>query len=137
VPDAILTKPSALDADEFEAIKQHPADGAAIVGKLGRLRPTVPLIRHHHERWDGTGYPDRLAGEAVPQEAYVVGLADAWDAMTTDRPYQAALRWDDAAEEIRRGRGSQFSPEVVDAFFRVLRRRSLPGAGAELDRAAG
>ena len=137
VPDAILTKPSSLDADEFAAIKRHPTDGAAIVGKLGRLRPTVPLIRHHHERWDGTGYPDRLARDAVPQEAYVVGLADAWDAMTTDRPYQAALPWDDAAEEVRRGRGSQFSPDVVDAFFRVLRRRSLPGASAELDRAAG
>jgi putative nucleotidyltransferase with HDIG domain len=137
VPDAILTKPSALDDQEFETIKRHPADGAAIVGKLGRLRPTVPLIRHHHERWDGTGYPDRLSDDAVPQEAYVVGLADAWDAMTTDRPYQRALGWEEAAEEVRRGRGSQFSPDVVDAFFRVLRRRSLPGSGAELGRAAG
>jgi HD-GYP domain-containing protein (c-di-GMP phosphodiesterase class II) len=104
---------------------------------VGRLREAVPLIRHHHERWDGRGYPDGLAGEDIPLEAGIVGLADAWDAMTTDRPYQAALRWDDAAEELRRGRGTQFSPDVVDAFFRVLRRRSLPGAGAELDRAAG
>jgi putative nucleotidyltransferase with HDIG domain len=139
VPDAILTKPSALAPEEFEAIKRHPVDGAAIVGKLGRLRPTVPLIRHHHERWDGGGYPDRLGGHAVPQEAYVVGLADAWDAMTTDRPYQRALGWEEAADEVRRGRGSQFSPDVVDAFFRALRRRSLPGtaAAADLDRAAG
>jgi putative nucleotidyltransferase with HDIG domain len=139
VPDAILTKPSALDADEFEAIKRHPEDGAAIIGKLGRLRAAVPLVRHHHERWDGAGYPDRLAGDAVPLEAYVVGLADAWDAMTTDRPYQLALSWDEAAEEVRRGRGSQFAPEVVDAFFAVLRRGALPRAGrdVELEQAAG
>ena len=130
VPDAILTKPDRLDRAEFDAIKRHPADGATIVGKLGRLRSSVPLIRHHHERWDGDGYPDGLGGDAVGLEAYVVGLADAWDAMTTDRPYQRALSWEEAAEEVRRGRGSQFAPEVVDAFFRVLRRRSLPGADA-------
>ena len=138
VPDAILTKPSGLDAAEFEAIKRHPTDGAAIVGKLGRLRAAVPLVRHHHERWDGRGYPDGLARDAVPLEAYVVGLADAWDAMTTDRPYQLALSWDEAAEEVRRGRDSQFAPEVVDAFFGVLRRGALPraGRGVELEQAA-
>src|ERR671931_474195 len=133
VPDAILTKPSRLDPDEFEAIKRHPADGAAIVGKLGRLRPSVPLIHHHHERWDGTGYPDRLGGDAVPLEAFVVGLADAWDAMTTDRPYQRALSWDEAAEEVRRGRGTQFAPDVVDAFFAVLRRGALQRAGGDVE----
>jgi putative nucleotidyltransferase with HDIG domain len=139
VPDAILTKPSALNPAEFEAIKRHPADGAAIVGKLGRLRASVPLIRHHHERWDGRGYPDGLAGDAVPLEAYVVGLADAWDAMTIDLPYQLALSWDEAAEEVRRGRGSQFAPEVVDAFFGVLRHGGLPRTGrdVELEQAAG
>jgi HD-GYP domain-containing protein (c-di-GMP phosphodiesterase class II) len=74
----------------------------------------------------------------VPPEAYVVGLADAWDAMTTDRPYQRALSWEEAAEEVRRGRGSQFAPEVVEAFFRVLRRRSPPGvADTQLEQAAG
>jgi HD domain-containing protein len=137
VRDAILTKPGPLDVAEFEAIKRHPVDGAAIVGKLGRLRPTVPLIRHHQERWDGNGYPDRLGGDTVPLEAYV-GLADAWDAMTTDRPYQRAFSWEEAAEELRNGRGSQFAPEVVDAFFQALRRGALPGSsGAELERAAG
>jgi len=121
VPDAILTKPSGLDADEFEAIKRHPADGAAIVDKLGRLRTSVPLIHHHHERWDGGGYPDGLAGDAAPLEAYVVGLADAWDAMTTDRPYQRALSWEEAAEEVRRGRGV---PVRARGRRRVLRRAS-------------
>ncbi len=134
VPDAILAKPGALTPEEYELIKRHPEDGATIIGHIARLREAVPVIRHHHERWDGTGYPDRLAGAAIPVEASVVGLADAWDAMTTERPYSGALSVDRAAEEIRNGRGTQFSPDVVDAFFAVLRRR--PGdfaAGLELD----
>jgi putative nucleotidyltransferase with HDIG domain len=122
VPDAILAKPAKLTDEEYEQIKRHPDDGAKIVGKLGRLRETVPIIRHHHERWDGSGYPDRLAGEEIPLEAAITGLADAWDAMTTDRPYQRARSVAEAADEIRRGRGTQFAPDVVDAFFRVLRR---------------
>ena len=91
----------------------------------------MPLIRHHHERWDGRGYPEGLAGDAIPLEAGIVGLADAWDAMTTDRPYHRALTLEEASEEIRRGRGSQFSPAVVDAFFAVLRHRPLDLAGTE------
>ena len=83
----------------------------------------MPLIRHHHERWDGTGYPDRLAGEEIPAEASVVGLADAWDAMITDRPYRGALTVEQAAAEVRSGRGTQFSPDVVDAFFAAFRRQ--------------
>jgi putative nucleotidyltransferase with HDIG domain len=122
VPDAILTKPGKLTGQEYDLIKRHPDDGARIVGKLGRLRAAVPIIRHHHERWDGAGYPDRLAGDDIPLEAAITGLADAWDAMTTDRPYQRARSVAEAADEIRRGRGTQFAPHVVDAFFRVLRR---------------
>jgi putative nucleotidyltransferase with HDIG domain len=122
VPDAILLKPDKLTAEEYEVIKRHSEDGADIVSKLGRLREAVPLIRHHHERWDGKGYPDRLAGDQIPVEACVVGLADAWDAMTTDRPYHRALTREEAAEQVRQGRGTQFAPEVVDAFFRALRR---------------
>jgi putative nucleotidyltransferase with HDIG domain len=122
VPDAILTKPEALTPEEYDIIKRHPDDGAAIVGRLGRLRGAVPLIRHHHERWDGGGYPDGLAGGAIPLEASVVGLADAWDAMTSDRPYSRARTIEAAAAEIRNGRGSQFAPDVVDAFFAALRR---------------
>jgi putative nucleotidyltransferase with HDIG domain len=122
VPDAILTKPGKLTGREYDVIKRHPDDGARIVGKLARLRATVPIIRHHHERWDGAGYPDRLAGDDIPLEASITGLADAWDAMTTDRPYQRARSVAEAADEIRRGRGTQFAPHVVDAFFRVLRR---------------
>jgi putative nucleotidyltransferase with HDIG domain len=117
VPDAVLTKPSRLTEEEFEQIKRHAEDGARIVQKFGRLREAVPAIRHHHERWDGHGYPDRLAGTAIPLEAAIVGLADAWDAMTTDRPYSRALTAEAALAEVRRGRGRQFSPAVVDAFL--------------------
>ncbi|HET7567227.1 MAG TPA: HD-GYP domain-containing protein [Gaiellaceae bacterium] len=122
VPDAILTKPDRLTDDEYELIKRHPDDGARIVGRLHRLHDAVPAIRHHHERWDGRGYPGGLAGDEIPVEAAVVGLADAWDAMTTDRPYSPARPLEDAAEEIRRNRGTQFAPAVVDAFVRVLHR---------------
>jgi len=134
VPDAILLKPGRLTEDEYEVIKRHPADGADIVCKLGRLREAVPLIRHHHERWDGKGYPDRLAGDDIPVEACVVGLADAWDAMTTDRPYHRALTREEAAEQVREGRGTQFAPHVVDAFFRAFRRGF--GERADTERAA-
>jgi putative nucleotidyltransferase with HDIG domain len=131
VPDSILTKPAGLTDEEYEVIKRHPSDGAKIVEKFSRLRDAVPLIRHHHERWDGAGYPEGLTGESIPLEAGIVGLADAWDAMTTDRPYHRALTVEEAATEIRRGRGSQFSPAVVDAFFTVLRRRPLDLPGTE------
>ena len=123
VPDAVLTKPARLTPEEYELIKRHPDDGARIVEKFSRLAEAVPLIRHHHERWDGRGYPDGLAAEAIPLEAGVVGLADAWDAMTTDRPYRGALTLEKAADEIRRNRGTQFAPGVVDAFFAALRRQ--------------
>jgi HD-GYP domain-containing protein (c-di-GMP phosphodiesterase class II) len=123
VPDAVLTKPAKLDPDEYALIKLHAEKGAEIVGNLGRLRDAVPLIRHHHERWDGLGYPDGLVGDEIPLEAAIVGLADAWDAMTTDRPYARALTLEEAHAEIRAGRGSQFNPVVVDAFLAAARRR--------------
>ena len=117
VPDGILVKPAKLDYWEYVQMKTHSAEGARIVEKFGRLREAVPIIRHHHERWDGSGYPDGLAGDAIPLEAAIVGIADAWDAMTTDRPYHRALTETEALAEIRAGRDTQFSPVVVDAFF--------------------
>ena len=119
IPDSILLKPAALDDQEFERMKEHSVEGARIVGKLGRLQATVPAIRHHHERWDGRGYPDGLAGKSIPRLAAIVGLADAWDAMTTDRPYARALSRAAALDEVARGRGTQFAPDIVDAFMRV------------------
>jgi putative nucleotidyltransferase with HDIG domain len=128
VPDAILTKPARLTQQEYELMKQHPTDGANIVAKFSRLQAAVPMIRHHHERWDGAGYPDRLAAESIPLGARIVGLADAWDAMTTDRPYHRALERHEAERELRDNRGTQFAPEVVDAFFRALGRDLIPDA---------
>jgi len=117
IPDAILTKPAALTDEEYELMKTHSLEGARIAAKFGRLRESVPVIRHHHERWDGRGYPGGLADERIPRSATIVGLADAWDAMTTERPYSAALSHVAALEELRLGRGTQFSPEVVDAML--------------------
>jgi putative nucleotidyltransferase with HDIG domain len=129
VPDAILLKPGRLTAAEYEVMKRHSEDGAEIVGKLHRLREAVPVVRHHHERWDGKGYPDCLAGEEIPLEAAIVGLADAWDAMTTERPYARALTLTEALAQISQGRGTQFAPHVADAFVTLLsRRREALGA---------
>jgi putative nucleotidyltransferase with HDIG domain len=122
VPDAILTKPGALTELEFEIVKRHPEDGARIVGRLHRLHEAVPAVLHHHERWDGNGYPHGLQGDAIPLEAAIVGLADALDAMTTDRPYSCARSLEDATEEIVRNRATQFAPAVVDAFVTLVER---------------
>ena len=122
VPDAILMKPSRLTDEEFELVKRHPEDGARIVGRLSSLHATVPAILHHHERWDGTGYPHGLSADEIPIEAEIVGLADAFDAMTTDRPYSDARPLEEAVEEIVRNRGTQFAPAAVDAFLRVAER---------------
>ena len=122
VPDAILTKPDRLTELEYEIVKRHPEDGARIVGRLHRLHATVPAILHHHERWDGKGYPHGLRGDGIPLEAAIVGLADAVDAMTTDRPYSCARTLEDAADEVVRNRGTQFAPDVVDAFVTLMER---------------
>jgi putative nucleotidyltransferase with HDIG domain len=122
VPDAILTKPDRLTELEFEIVKRHPEDGARIVGRLHRLHAAVPAVLHHHERWDGRGYPHGLRGDGIPLEAAIVGLADAVDAMTTDRPYSCARTLADATEEVVRNRGTQFAPAVVDAYVRLVTR---------------
>lgn len=119
VPDAILLKPGPLTAPEFEVIKEHAARGAEIV--LGVLSPEqVSWVRHHHERWDGQGYPDGLRGEQIPDGAMVLALADAWDAMTTERSYSHALSEEEALVECRRFAGEQFDAEVVDALVRLM-----------------
>jgi putative nucleotidyltransferase with HDIG domain len=122
VPDAILTKPDRLTELEFEIVKRHPEDGARIVARLHRLHAAVPAVLHHHERWDGNGYPHGLRADGIPLEAAIVGLADAVDAMTTDRPYSCARTLEDATEEIARNRGTQFAPVVVDAFVALVER---------------
>jgi putative nucleotidyltransferase with HDIG domain len=123
MPDAILTKPGRLDRAEAAVMREHVTRGAEIVARISSLSDSVPAIRHHHERWDGLGYPDRLGGSDIPVEAAIIAIADAWDAMTTDRPYAVALDVDEAMLQINAGRGKQFNPAVVDAFLSVAQRR--------------
>jgi putative nucleotidyltransferase with HDIG domain len=123
IPDSILTKPEALEPSEAAIMREHVQRGAEIVAKVSSFEGSVAGIRHHHERWDGLGYPDGLHGEDIPLEAAIVGLADAWDAMTTHRPYSRDLSLNEALLQIRAGRGKQFSPAVVDAFLVVAKRQ--------------
>jgi putative nucleotidyltransferase with HDIG domain len=123
MPDSILTKHDLLTREEQALMREHVTRGAEIVAKFPPFRGAIPAIRHHHERWDGVGYPDGLAGNDIPLEAAIIGLAEAWDAMTTDRPYANALSLSEAMAGIRAGRGKQLSPVVVDAFWEVAQRR--------------
>jgi len=123
MPDSILTKTDHLTPAEAALMREHVTRGADIIAKFPPFQSAIPAMRHHHERWDGLGYPDGLAGDAIPLEAAIIGLADAWDAMTTDRPYATALSLNEAMMQIRAGRGKQFNPAVVDAFWQVARQR--------------
>jgi HD-GYP domain-containing protein (c-di-GMP phosphodiesterase class II) len=122
VPDQILQKPARLDAGELQVMERHTVDGAELVGRIRGLRHLVPGIRSHHERLDGRGYPDHLTAEQLSQIPRIIGVADTFDAMTTDRPYRRALTPAAAAEEISRLAGSQFCPLVAAAFGRLYAR---------------
>ncbi len=115
-PDAVLRKPAPLDEHEAAVMRRHAADGADIVGRIRELRPVLPGVRHHHERLDGLGYPDGLAGDEIARVAKIIAVADTFDAITTSRPYRQALDSDRAAAEIGAGAGTQFCPHVVAAF---------------------
>jgi len=120
LPGYILTKPGKLTDDEWWIMKQHPAKGWEIVSRARRLRPVAEIIRHHHERFAGDGYPDALSGEEIPLEARIISVADAFDAITSERPYRAAMSLAEAKAELRRVSGSQLDPDIVDAFLHVL-----------------
>jgi len=119
VPDAILTKPGKLTEEEWEIIKRHSAEGERIVSYVKDLSALVHMIRHHHEWYDGSGYPDGLKGGAIPLGARIISVADAYDTMTGKRPYKGPISHEEAAEELRRCSGTQFDPELVQAFIRV------------------
>ncbi len=116
IPDAILYKPGALTREERELMARHPTIGADIIRGIGFLQDAAKVVRSHHERWDGTGYPDGLRGEEIPIAARVFAVADVFDALTTDRPYRPALTLDESRRMIVLGSGSQFDPSVVSAF---------------------
>jgi putative nucleotidyltransferase with HDIG domain len=113
----ILRKADRLTADEWDTMRAHPADGAELIATMSRLRELVGPVRHHHENWDGTGYPDGLAGELIPQAARIIRFADTIDAMTTERPYRRILSTDEVRAEIVRCRGTQFDPQMVDRLL--------------------
>jgi diguanylate cyclase (GGDEF)-like protein/putative nucleotidyltransferase with HDIG domain len=125
IPDAILLKPASLTAEEWELMQRHADEGARIIDRLGFLNDAVPAIRHHHERYDGTGYPGRLQGEEIPLGARIIHVADALDSMLTTRIYRAARPAAEAVEELRRAAGTQFCPRCVSALERVLPLESL------------
>ena len=133
VPDAVLNKPDSLGSDEWEWIKAHPVVGWEMVGRAPSLRGTVGVVRHHHERWDGSGYPDGLRGREIPQSARIVAVADVWDALTSDRAYRLAWPGDRALEHVVGARGSLFDPLCVDAFLDLMAERGLNADGSSLD----
>ncbi len=120
IPEHVLTKPGPLDDDEWELMRRHPEIGERICRPLGAGASFLPIIRHHHERWDGGGYPDRLSGEAIPLGARIVAVADAFDAMTHDRHYRRARSVADALEEVQRGAGTQFDPVLAPLFVEAI-----------------
>jgi HD-GYP domain-containing protein (c-di-GMP phosphodiesterase class II) len=133
IEDAILTKPDQLTEEEFAKMRSHPLKGAAIVSSIKLLRDIIPGIRWHHENWAGGGYPDGLAGEAIPLVARIIAAADVFDAMTTTRPYQKALAMDFVLNRMRELAGTRLDPKVVDAFFSALRAGDLlPRGEAEV-----
>jgi putative nucleotidyltransferase with HDIG domain len=140
-PDAILAKAGALGPEEMTLVRAHPRIGAEIVANVAFLAAAVPAIRNHHERWDGAGYPDGLAGEAIPLVARIVNIADTWDACTSRRPYQAPMAPEAVVAILEGLRGAQTDPAVHDALLRVLRARGtdpgLQAAAASTPRPCG
>jgi len=119
IMESVLSKPGPLDELEWNEMKKHPVLGAEMVRNISYLQPAIDIIRYHHERWDGTGYPEGLAGEKIPMAARIVAVADSLDAMITSRAYRVALTPDQAYDEILRCSGNHFDPAVVRAFQRA------------------
>ena len=120
IPDELLNREGKLTSDQMRRIRNHVRVGASMLKALGEMHAVVPLILHHHEAWDGSGYPDGLAGEEIPLMARILAVADAYDAMTSDRPYRTALSVNETVDEISRCSGRTFDPRVVEAFLEVL-----------------
>lgn len=127
IPDALLHKPSRLSDAEFEVMKAHPRIGEKIISPIEFLAPVATMILTHHEHWDGTGYPEGLKGDEIPMGSRIVAIIDAYDAMTSDRPYRQAMPAEKAWAELRKFAGTQFDPSVVDVFIRVLEKERAAG----------
>ena len=120
VPDVILRKTEKLTNEEFNEIKKHPSTGASILAQASIFQNIVPIVKHHHERYDGNGYPEKLSGENIPFFARIAAVADTFDAMTSRRTYRDALDLDIVKEEIRKCKGSQFDPQIADIFLDII-----------------
>ena len=126
ISDNILHNPSKLSPKEYEIIKGHSVMGEEIIQPVGFLKEGLPLIRHHHERYDGRGYPDGLKEKAIPLMARILAVADSFDAMTSDRPYRKALSPEESIKELKKESGTQFDPEIVKAFTTLLKEKNIP-----------
>lgn len=131
IEDSILRKQGHLTDSEYDIMKSHPRLGVEIFGHIDGLKEMVNGVLHHHERYDGRGYPDGLAGEDIPLEARIIAISDTYDAMTSDRPYRKGLSHEIACEEIKKNAGSQFDPKIVDAYFRALEENDFPIANSD------
>lgn len=138
IPDKVLFKPGRLNDEEWEIIKRHAPDGAEIVSGMKAYSAAVEIIRHHHERWDGKGYPDGLKGADIPLGARIVAVCDTYDAMISSRPYRTGIEQSTVLEEIRRQAGAQFDPDVARAFLMIMAEQrgeqveSMPGLDLKL-----
>jgi putative nucleotidyltransferase with HDIG domain len=127
-PDAILFKSKSLDSTEYDEIRHHPEDGAEILNKVKPLQKYVEPVKHHHEYYNGKGYPDGLDGDGIPLYAAIISIADTYDAMTSTRPYRKALSKEEACKELEKGAGKQFHPELVKAFLRAIEHGGPPSS---------
>ncbi|MBZ0251939.1 MAG: HD-GYP domain-containing protein, partial [Candidatus Methylomirabilis sp.] len=124
VADATLRKPSRLSPEEVDEMRRHPDAGARILGNVPSFERALVWVRHHHEFFDGSGYPDGLRGSSIPLASRIILVADAFDAMTTDRPYRSGMGVEAASRELRRHAGRQFDPQIVDVFLDLVGARA-------------
>ena len=120
MPDAVINKPGKLTDEEYERIKNHPVMGARILKKIREMPNLVTGARWHHEKYDGSGYPDGLKGEDIPEEARIIGVADAYDAMTSNRSYRRFMEQSVVREQIEKGKGTQFDPRFADIMLQMI-----------------
>jgi putative nucleotidyltransferase with HDIG domain len=133
-PDAILYKNRSLNSTEYDEIRHHAEDGAEILEKVKPLRKYVDPVKHHHEYYNGEGYPDGLDGDGIPLYAAIISIADTYDAMTSTRPYREALSKEEACKELEKGAGKQFHPELVKAFLRAMEHGGQPSVHPYLEK---